>query len=327
MDIGKLVKEIIGNKAFKVFIIIAMLSLAFYNISFLKRGILFALDKILAYPFSIVGITFIIGLVSLLKISNYKSNKYAKEDWDNSNKPFKIYSNTFNGIYFMLIDNYKVYEKKENYIVFRIINNNDELTLKKVEGKITLYTNSTEAHYYKIFEKKFSVNDLNKKTEFQILTVPITADLYNWSFFEVELNRMHFDDNSQYKDIRLRSERIYKNTAWILNHIRLYEHNFLLFKTKYNLKWLKDKLRELKSFLRFQCSTKVYLGFNPSKEMIIKAKKDYRTKWLYRICFGVIFLVLTVLISYSLLQLVQLIFVILQKLGEVISDTKMIKVN
>lgn len=312
MEKIKLILEtIVGQKAFKLFIIIGILSLAIYNIASISKVILFIINE---YPFSILSMMLIISLFVLLNYSNYKSNKNIQEDSYRHNQPYKLYSNKFKGINFLLV-NYNSFKRYEKVDTFKLVNNNKDLSVVNAKGKITLFSNGSETFFSKYFEENFEISDLKFNTELQIFTIPILEER-SLIYFEVELSNLLLSDNSCYNNIVLKSNWCFKNTAWILNHMDLYDYKFLFIKTKHNLKWLKQKIRLLKIYIHYKCSTNVFLGLNPTEESIKVARKDFFRKWLYRLLFGATFLVSLILITYSFVQLIQLTFLFLQWFGK-----------
>lgn len=308
-----IIETVVGKSAFKFFIIVGILSLAICNIASITKVILLIINE---YSFSALAIALIISSFVLLKYSDYKSSKKIQEDLYRHSKPTKLYSNKINEIYFLLANYNNPYSKRDEKVdIFKMINNNEKLTVVNAKGKITLFSNGTETFLSKYFEENFEIGDLKSETELPILNIPI-LEVHSLIYFEVELSNLLLSDNSCYNNIALKSNFCYKNTAWILDHMDLYDNNFLFIKTNHNLKWLKRKVHLLKMYIYHKCSTNVFLGLNPTKESIMLARKDFFKKWLYKLLFGIIFLVSLVLIIYSFVQLVQLIFLFLQWFGK-----------
>ncbi|HBC94994.1 MAG TPA: hypothetical protein DCZ10_19380 [Pelotomaculum sp.] len=309
-----IIETIVGERVFKFFIIVGILSLAICNIFLINKIIFLIINK---YPISILAMIIIISLFILFRYSHYKSNINVQEDLYRYNQPYKLYSNKFKGIYFLLADYNSSYSKRDKKVnTFQIINNNEDLSIVNAKGKITLFSNGTETRFAKCFEKNFEISNLKSNTELQVLTIPINLEAYSLIRFEVELNNLFLSDDSCYNNIALNSHLYIRNTARILDHIELYDHKLLSIKTNYNLKWLKQKIRLLKIYIHYRCSTNIFLGLNPTEEWIKAARKDFFTKWLYRLLFGAIFLVSLTLIICSFVQLVQLTFLFLQWFGK-----------
>lgn len=312
-NIKLILESLIGKKAFKIFVYVAILSLTMRNLPLIKKILSLISTR---YPLSLPFIIIIIGLFALFKHSNYRSNINIQENLHKHNQPLKIYSTKFKGIYFLLT-NYKFYQskdkKQEN--IFQIINSNENIKVVSVSGKITLFSDGTETYYTKCFEKNFDISNLDSNTQQQVISTSVDLKQHSFTRYKVELQSLIFSDNSFYSNITLNSGVCLRNTYWILNHMQLYDYKLLFVKTKYNLKWLKQIIHRLKVFIQYKCSTKVFLGLNPTKEYIKAERKDFFEKWIYRIFLGVILLLSLTLFICSLIQSIELTYLFLQWVG------------
>lgn len=319
MEFINLIKELTGKKIFKGILLLIAFSLIVYHFSLIKNGMIFIVGE---YPLSILGAVLIAALILLMKYSDNQSNRLVKESLDRHYKPFKISTNAVNNVYFTLVDNDKI--ENNYYITVQIVNNNELSAINKITGTISVYSRDPEVSAKRVLYKSFSVQNLKSRTSYRIDAFPVSRDLFNWSYFEIEIIDLSFKDETSFKDIKLQSKRIIKNTAWILNHLSLYDYKLGFIPTKYNLKWLKDKIRSIKNFIYFLCSRNVYYFSYPDdpqqqKSIIQSLRKDFIRKWFFRLLFGTMIIISCFIIGISIIQLLNLIIVFLQKLGEFIS--------
>lgn len=311
-----MVESLVGKKAFKKFLVLVILALVAYNFLSIKNTLFFIISR---YPFSLFAIINIISIYVLLRYSNYKSSIKIRDELYKHNLPIETHSREFKGIYFLLTDYSRTrLENMKNKKVVEIVNGNKRDSVIKATGKITLYSDGTKVFYKKYFEQDFNVNYLEADTQLQLFYTVSDLALHEFTGFKVELQSLVFDNGSFYNNVTLKSNLCIQNTYWILDHLKLYDYRFFLVKSKYNLKWLKQITRRTIDYVRYRCSAKVFLGYNPSKEGRKAEKKDFFERWCCRICLGVIFLFLFILTALSWIQLVKLIFLFLQWVGEFI---------
>ncbi|BBO00014.1 hypothetical protein [Sporolactobacillus terrae] len=304
------------NKKWKYVLIFCLLAIGIYKFEYLVKELLFLVQKIWYYPFSIIGLILLFSLFILIKYSDWISNKQREKFDLEHTKVTKHYSNDYKGIKFLLIDGMYDYESNMFYIEPRAINSGNE-GIKKIEGKINLCTFGSETLSCNCFSKAFEVNYLDSNSEIALNPIQYTRE---WNFFEVLIERIIFNSNSNVSEtnIRLRCDLFFKDNLWVLTSSRMNDNKFIFFKTPYNLLWIKAKCSDLIKFISFWWRQRVFLGINPSEEMIEKFKMDRRRKWFCRFIFFIVGVLIAPLVIISLYQFIFIFIIELGRLGSLI---------
>lgn len=307
-----LIENIFGKRNLKFFLVLGFASLCVYNSHFIISTYHFILKE---YPYSIYAIVLLIFVFTLVKISHYKSNIKIKEDLNTFPKFLNITTESFMEICFMLnVD-------KKGSSKLKIINNNEDIAIDKAKGKVTLFTDGVDTYSCKVFEKTFEIENLSSLTEQNILDIPLCLWSKTEIWFEVELNGLFLSNQRCYSNSKFESKHHLLNIiTHVFSHLDLYDFKVLCFKTNYNLVWIKQYIRKLKSYIGYFTSPQIYVLGNPTEDV----KKLLRWDFLRRNSIKIILLLLIARILlfsiHSFWQFFQLFFVFLQWLGSYLDN-------
>ncbi|WP_395549403.1 MULTISPECIES: hypothetical protein [unclassified Lacrimispora] len=306
------IKDIFGSKLAKyvVYILITTLCIYYHQRVLDIGNILIA--GFIENPFAII----LILLLIIKKILFVKSDKESNEKMEEYYKEYTEYeyshnSKIFKGIKIILIERMKNQE-----IVIKIVNSGGK-TLQYIKGIINLYKSGNEFISCKIGELPIEYNQLRKNTEGIIKAIPLNEENQFWTGFDIHIDEIEFQEGERECDFDIEGKYFARNSLWILSYFDMYDNKVLWFKTKYNLWWLKDKVKKIASIIRFYCSQKVYLfGHEFSPEGMAKYKKDKRKKWFCRIVFSLLAIFLILVIGLSMLQFIKFIVLFLSQTSD-----------
>lgn len=306
------IKDIFGSKLakFVVYILIATLCIYYHQRVIDIGNILIA--GFIENPFAII---FILLLV-IKKIIFVKSDKESNKKMEEYYKEYTEYEYSHNSKIFKGIKIILVERMKKQEIVIKIVNSGDK-TLQYIKGIINLYKSGNEFISCKISELPIEYNQLRKNTEGIIKAIPLNEENQFWTGFDIHIDEIEFQEGERECDFEIEGKYFTRNSLWILSYFDMYDNKLLWFKTKYNLWWLKDKVKKIVSVIRFYCSQKVYLfGHEFSPEGIAKYKKDKRKKWFCRIVLSLLAIFLILVIGLSTLQFIKFIVLFLSQTSD-----------
>ncbi|MBU5351096.1 hypothetical protein ACN9MH_11670 [Paenibacillus silvae] len=238
-DILELLKNI--NKRIYLFFLFIVILLNFSIWKALKTNKEFIIktsNLLLGSAWSFVFVTvLIISVLVLMKKSDRESNKYVHEHLFQPSK----YETDGNIVNASFIKAYK--NKGSNEIVGSIkvkINNLSEDKIDLIKGRVFFYKEKT-----RMKRMDFEIVDLNAGFSELIFFSHVNDDinyLMDWEFFElsiIELKR----NQSVVTNKTYRSKTLYKSNYFILNIDKFIDYRILGIRLKYNLAWIKRKLR------------------------------------------------------------------------------------
>lgn len=314
MNKVKQIQDIFGPKITKYVVIIFIITLCiYYHQRVMDIGNIL-ITRFIENPFAIV---FLLLLV-IKKILFIKSDKESNGKMEEYYKEYTEYeyshnSKNYKGIKIILIERARV---RKDEIVIKVTNSGS-VSLQYIKGIINLYKNGNEFAFCKINEIPFEYKQLRSNTEAIIKVIPLTEENKFWTGFDVHINEIEFKEGERERDFEVEGKYFMRNSLWMLNYFDMYDNKIFCFKTKYNLWWLKSKVKDISSAIRFYCSQKVYLfGYDFNSEDMAKYKKDKRCKWFCRIVFSLLAIFLILVISLSMLQFIKFIVLFLSQVSD-----------
>ncbi|MDU1411846.1 MAG: hypothetical protein E6929_03445 [Clostridium sp.] len=194
-------------------------------------------------PSLIIFILLMVALIYILKVSDRKSNKKVSEYLESQ----KIKLNTTGNkeISASISQGYEYVEGKRVEIIRVIIANEANKTIKQLLGRLSFYYENN-----KLKEIPIILNNLYNGYSATIYNEEISREIYNWNHFDCHIDKMIMSDEER-RDVILRSSRLRRTYYFGLNIDRFLDYKIWGINTKYNLVWIKEKLIEVKSAVRF----------------------------------------------------------------------------
>lgn len=114
-----------------------------------------------------------------------------------------------------------------------------------LEGKIFLYRNQK-----RIKVIKFNVEHLDHGYKESIFYNPLKGNEIYWNEADVFIDKIEFQNEFE-ENIFIKGVQFFRTYTEILNYDKYYDYKLFGIRTKYNLVYLKERIRELKSRLKY----------------------------------------------------------------------------
>lgn len=293
-DILELLKNLNKKIYISFLFIVILLNFGIWKTLGLHKDLIIKSSKLLLHSAWSIIFLFIllICIISLLKKSDRESKKKIDEYLY---KPcnYQTEGDIVNANYT------KVYrEKSSNEIAGSItitINNISKDKVDYLKGLVYFYKDKT-----RVKKLDFEIFDLNAGFSEQIFKGVIkgdTRDLLNWDFFELFILELK-DSQRILTNKTLKSNTYYNTHYFILNIDKFYDYRILGFKLKYNLAWIKQKLRtEIIPRVKFLYQRKTY--YIGGKVPLLKGLFELIQRFIAFTFVYVLFFLFILLVIYS----------------------------
>ncbi|MBB6625084.1 hypothetical protein H7E67_16815 [Clostridium gasigenes] len=287
----------IKEKSKIIYSVLSIILIIYFMISNLGefKNILIKLKPIIiitlnVIPSILVVLIFIIGTRHLLKTSNIKSNKRMDEYL--KSQRIELKTKGCKEISVMVTQEYDYINGEERqYIKVKVINEHGN-TINLVDGFVFFYYKKERVKVIPI-----KVNQLNEGYSERVYYKEVDENTVMWDQFDVFINSMIID-KKEHMNLILKSPNIYKTYYFILNFNRFSDHRIFGIKVKYNLVWLKEKILESRSAIRFFYSKKTYKVYT------------YRYYYYVKEILGLMLRLLKRLLVYAILSSIILIIIV-----------------
>jgi hypothetical protein len=202
----------------------------------------------------IISVIFILTiLVGTKFILNY-SNKKSLEDINDYYEQEIILESEYNKyISIELKENIETLNERYGKKLEVIIKNTSNLTIDYIKGNVFLY----DSRKNRIKSVEFETKNLRKSYSDRIFCDLLDGKERIWSEFDSHIIELKAGDEVQ-QNFFIEGRRVIRTYSIILNYSKFYDYKILGIRTKYNLVWLKNKIkRELIPAVKFFCSKKV----------------------------------------------------------------------
>lgn len=253
--------------------------------------------KMILYHSLSIGfiIAMYIGVMYIFKLSERKSQE--KIDW--YNKPIELEKNAEKYIYTKLREVERRFNGEYCKTLEILISNPSDIVVNYLRGVVYLCRDNTRI--YKINVETYEL----KKTNFErIFYERIDDKMKNWDSFEVFIEEIRRDDSIE-KNIMIRSSLIIRTHYIEWNLSRFYDFTICGIKTKYNLAWLKEKVKiSIIPAIKFFYSRRTYYI---EKQPLYLELKDLSKRLLRFTLVIIIFLLILALGILALVDICELI--------------------
>ncbi|AVQ39093.1 hypothetical protein C7M56_10490 [Clostridium botulinum] len=196
-------------------------------------------------------VTILVGINLILKHSDKKSMEDINNYYE---KELVIKSSKNRNPAIELKENREKLNNKYGKSLEVIIKNTIDSTIDYIRGTVFLYDNEKK----RIKSIVFEIKNLRKSYSVRIFYDLLDIKERNWSEFDGFIEEYKIGDEIQ-QNFFIEGRKVLRPHFIILNYSKFYDYKILGIRTKYNLVWLKNKIRhELVPAVRFFYSKKVW---------------------------------------------------------------------
>ncbi|MBV4429548.1 hypothetical protein [Clostridium tyrobutyricum] len=203
----------------------------------------------------IISIVFIIVILIGIKIIFNLSDKKSKENIDNYYKKPLILDLQYNRYFRIeLIERYERLNEKYGDTLKVIIKNIMNSDIDHIKGSIFLYDEN------KVRVKNIKLETKNLQDSYSDLVFYNLIDMSsrNWKEFDVYIDEFRIGDVIQ-ENFNIQGKKAIRTQFLTLNYLKFYDYKIFGINTKYNLVWIKEKIKyEFLPSISFFYSKKEY---------------------------------------------------------------------
>ncbi|QIB27926.1 hypothetical protein [Caloranaerobacter azorensis] len=208
----------------------------FWNLVVLTREALFKSVIILALHWE--SILFIIVLFITVRYLFKLSNEKSQEEIDRYHKPLEVESKCRRYISAKLIERYGKLNNVYGKILEIVIRNESHSDINYVKGYISLYKDFT-----RISKIDFEIDNFRKLFSERVFYDFIDHKKLFWDGFDIYVYQIRIGDKID-NNFTIEGNHFIRTHYLELNLEKFYDFRIFGVKTKYNLAWLKKKVRE-----------------------------------------------------------------------------------
>ncbi|MEF7637400.1 MULTISPECIES: hypothetical protein [Bacillus] len=242
-------------------------------------------------PSLLLIIALIFTNIILFKISDEKSNNDMKEYF--KSQKVKVETDKHCKLVgAVVVKEYEFFEGVETRTIKIKVLNKQEHPIELIEGFISFYCKNERVKVIPI-----EIKQLHQGYSERVYYNKIDKDIVIWDCFDLFITKMISNGKIE-TNLHLKSSRLYQTGYFVLHKNQFIDYKIFGIKTKYNLVWLKKKIKEGFLFIQFLCF---------QKEYFVKREALHKVflKFLYRmlksilvygiLCIFALFLIISIL--------------------------------
>lgn len=196
----------------------------------------------------LMAVILLATIMYFLKLSDKKS----KERIDEYDKPLKVESEGKGYISAKLIERYGKLNNTEGEILEVIIKNESDKDIDYIKGYVVLYKQFT-----RISKIPFEFDNLREVYSERIFYNFVDHKKLFWDGFDIYVSEIQFNEKTE-RNFAIRGNHFVRTHYFVLNLNKFYDFKILGIRTRYNLVWLKEKIKkEILVRVRHFCSKRV----------------------------------------------------------------------
>lgn len=256
--------------------------------------LMLCIKHILSIAFVVMSV---VGVKIIFNLSDRKSKENIDEYYEKGTNLVTHHNKYFE---INLIEMHESFNKSYGDTLKVIIKNTSNSTIDYIKGTIFLYDRDNE----RIKNIKFEIKNLRKAYKDRVFYDLLNIEDRFWEKFDAYVDEFKILDEI-HQNFNIRGKSIIRSNFLICNYSKFYDHKIFGIRTKYNLAWIKEKVK---------------YEFFPAIKFFYSQKKFYFHKRPVYIELKDLFkrLIRFLVVIFAFILILSLIFVVILDIGKLI---------